>query len=125
MHCLNAFIFLFFQVLGLEFFMSSIAKGDWAIQCVLINDQTVMNNDSIRALEVLDREWVIQPAGQRFKICQLTSTSAILESNGETFYADFEVDGGLLKLQLSRQNVNEAVTVEAFAITADVYSSMV
>ena len=105
--------------------MSSIAKGDWAIECVLINDQTVMNNDSIRALEVLDREWVIQPAGQRFKIYQLTSKSAILESNGETFYADFEVDGSLLKLQLSRQNVRETVTMEAFAITADVYSGMV
>jgi len=103
--------------------MSSIAKGDWAIDCVLINDQTVMNNDSMRAIEILDREWVVQPAGQRFKICQLTSKSAVLESNGETYYADFQVDGGLLKLQLSRQNVKETVTVEAYAMSADVYSS--
>jgi hypothetical protein len=103
--------------------MSSIAKGDWAIDCVLINDQTVMNNDGFRALEILDREWVIQPLGQRFKICQLTPKSAVLKSNGETYYADYQVDGGSLTLRLARQNVKETVTVEAYAITADVYSA--
>ena len=102
--------------------MTTISKGGWAIECVLINDQTVMNNEGMRALEILDTEWVIQPAGQRFRICQLTSKSAILESNGQTYYVDFEVDGSLLKLKLSRQNVKETVTLEAFAMTADVYS---
>jgi hypothetical protein len=105
--------------------MSSIPNGDWAIQCVLLNDQTVVNSDSIRALEILDLEWVIQPAGQRFKVRQLTSKSAVLESNGQTYYAEFQVDGSQLNLQLSRQNVKETLTVEAFSITADVYSSTV
>ena len=103
--------------------MSSIATGNWAIECVLINDQTVVNNDGMRSLEVKDREWVIQPAGQHFKVCQITSKSAVLESNGETYYVDFQVEGSLLKLELSRQNVNETVTLEAYAITADVFSS--
>ena len=101
--------------------MSSIPIGDWAIKCVLVNDETVMNNEGMRALEILDREWVIQPAGQRFKILQLTSKSAVLESEGGTYYADFQIDANKLSLQLSRPNFKEKIRIAAKAITADVY----
>ena len=101
--------------------MSSIPNGDWAIECILVNDETVMNNGGMRALEILENEWVIQPAGQRFKIIQLTPKSAVLESEGGTYYADFQVDANKLSLQLSRPNVKEKIKIAAEAITADVY----
>lgn len=103
--------------------MNSIATGDWAIECVLINDQTVINSDSLRTLKVYEREWVLLPAGQAFKVCRSTMNSAVLESNGETYYADFEVEGSCLTLKLSRQNVKETLTFEAIAINADVFIS--
>lgn len=103
--------------------MNSIATGDWAIECILINDQTVINSDGMRALEVRDHEWLIQPGGQRFVVCKKTADTAVLESEGETYYADFHVDASKLKLRLSRQNVKETVTFDAYAITADVFST--
>ena len=104
--------------------MSFIPEGDWAIECVLINQVTVMNNEGMRAVEVKDDAWVIQPAGQRFRICQSTAKSAVLESNGEVFYADYEVDGNKLLVDLSRRNIKEVVSFEAVAITADVFASL-
>lgn len=100
--------------------MVSIPHGDWAIQCVLINDQTVMNHDGIRALEVLDGEWRLQPSAQQFFVTQMTSKSAVLESEGVTYYADFEIDGGQLNLHLSRPNLKEKISLEAKAIASDV-----
>ena len=68
--------------------MSSIPKGDWAIESVFINEDTVLNCDTIRGLEILADEWVIRPVGQRFRIRQAGSDSAVLESDGEAYYAD-------------------------------------
>ena len=103
--------------------MSSIPTGNWQIECILINDETVMNYESIRGLEILKDEWVIQPSGQRFRIRQSAGNTAVLESNGQVYFADFEVDGCSLKLKMSRQNVKETIGIDAVAITADIYSS--
>ena len=58
--------------------MSSIPKGEWAIESIIVNRQTVVNNDGMRALQILDDEWVIQPAGQRFRIRQSTSKLSLI-----------------------------------------------
>ena len=104
--------------------MSSIPIGSWHIECVLINEETVMNYDSIRGLEIKKDEWVIQPSGQRFRIRQSAGKTAVLESNGDVYFADYEVDGSSLTVKMSRQNMKETITVEAVAITADVFSSI-
>lgn len=101
--------------------MSSIPVGTWAVERLFINGEMVVNNESVRAIQIFDREWVLQPTGQRFKLTQLTANSAVLESNGETFYAEFEIDGNLLDLQLSRANRKEVIRISAEAITADVF----
>ncbi len=99
--------------------MISIPYGDWAIESVLVNETTVVNNDGIRALEILELEWILQPSGQSFQVIQLTSTSAVLRSDGETYFADFEVNGSHLSLQLSRPNLEERISVQAVSISAD------
>ena len=101
--------------------MSTIPQGNWAIECVLINEETVMNSDTVRGLKILKDEWVIQPVGQRFRIRQSSGKTVVLESEGEVYFADFEVNGCNLKLNLSRQNVKETLMIEATAINADVY----
>jgi hypothetical protein len=99
--------------------MISIPYGDWMIQSVLINDTTVMNHDGIRALEILDGEWRLQPATQKFNVTQLTSKSAVLESNGVTYHADFAIEGTHMSMQLSRPNLKERISLEAESITAN------
>ena len=101
--------------------MTCIPHGDWAINCILINETTVMNDDAIRGLEISESEWVLKPIGQRFKVVQSTSNSAVLESKGETYYADFQASGGSLVLQMSRPNFKERIRIEAVAVTADVF----
>jgi len=108
--------------------MDSIPVGNWEIECVIVNRTTVMNNEGIRALEILKDQWVIQPSGQRFQVRQLTNKSnglksAVLESNGETYYADFKVNGNSLQLAMSRPNIKETIHIEAVAISADVFSA--
>lgn len=104
--------------------MSSIPHGDWAIECVLINEETVLNSDGVRALEIHKDEWVIQPNGQRFRVRQTAKKSAVLESEGHVYFADYEVQGSNLMLKLSKENVRETLTIEAVAITADVFVKM-
>ena len=105
--------------------MISIPYGHWAIQSVLVNDTTVVNNESIRAIEILERTWVLQPSGQRFQVIKLNSTSAIIRSNGENYDAEFEVDGNHLTMHLSRKDLNERVTFEAESISADVFVNVI
>jgi hypothetical protein len=115
----------FFPFVSGVCFMISIPYGGWAIQSVLINDTTVMNNEGVRAIEVLEHEWVLQPSGQPLQVVILNSTSAILRSNGDTYDADFEVNGNHLTLHISRRDLNEKVTFEAESITADVFVNVV
>ena len=101
--------------------MISIPHGDWAIESMLVNGTTVVNNDRIRAIEILEDEWFLQPSGQPFEVVQLTSKSGELKSFGETYFVDFEVSGSHLSLRMSRPNVKETICIEAEAITADVF----
>lgn len=101
--------------------MNSIPTGKWAIESVLINEETVMNYDSVRSLHIQKDEWVLQPVGQRFRVRQSSGNSAILESQGDVYYAEYEVSGSDLLLRLSREKVKETLTIEAIAITADVF----
>ncbi|MDG1874068.1 MAG: hypothetical protein P8J27_09155 [Mariniblastus sp.] len=101
--------------------MSSIPVGNWDIECVLVNQTTVMNNDGIRALEILEDEWVIQPAGQRFRIRQAMKqssglNSAVLESGGEVYFVEFSVEGNSMSLAMSRPHIKETIHIEAVAI---------
>ncbi|MEM9942681.1 MAG: hypothetical protein AAF939_14045 [Planctomycetota bacterium] len=101
--------------------MLSIPAGDWMIESVIINDETVLNDDGIRAIEILADEWLVQPVGQKFRVRQAYANTAVLESNGNVYYADFELDGENLNLKLTRQNEKETIQIEAKALTADVY----
>ena len=104
--------------------MNSVPLGGWEIDSVLINATTVMNNDGIRSLRVSDKEWVLQPVGQKFDVIQMTPEKVTLASNGETYFADYVIDGPCLSLELTRPDRGERVTIEAHAITADVFSQV-
>ena len=69
--------------------MNSVPFGGWEIDSVLIDARTVMNNDGIRSLRVSDKEWVLQPLGQKFDVIQVTPKKVTLNSNGEIYFADY------------------------------------
>ena len=104
--------------------MNSIPLGSWQIESVVVNETTVVNNDSIRGLEIFKDEWVIQPLNQRFQLRDVQEGSIVLDSNGRAYFAKFEVNGDRLKLKMSRPKIKETITIDAVAITADVYTSL-
>ena len=104
--------------------MTSVPLGGWEIDSVLINATTVMNNDGIRSLLVAENEWVLQPLGQKFDVIQVTPQKVTLSSNGETYVADYLIDGTRLSLELTRPDRGERVSIEAHAVTADVFSKV-
>ena len=100
--------------------MTCIPLGGWEIDSVLINSTTVMNDDGIRSLRISAEEWVLQPVGQKFDVIQMTPKKVTLGSNGETYFADYVIDGRRLWLKMTRPDRSEKVSIEAHAITADV-----
>jgi len=102
--------------------MSALRAGKWQIQAVLVNDQTVLNNDGFRHLEITTSEFVVQPIGFRFAIQQSTPRSAVLESRGQIYFADFSLQGDAIDLKLSRPNFAETIRIEAEFIDEDIPS---
>lgn len=100
-----------------------IPNGCYEIRCVLINAETVVNDDGVRELEIRDGEWIIQPSGQRFEIEQIQGERAILNSNGHRYFADVTLAGaGTIELELKRENVSETISVEATLIESAIPS---
>ncbi|MEL7496844.1 MAG: hypothetical protein AAFN77_04495 [Planctomycetota bacterium] len=87
---------------------------NYEIQCVLINSETVLNDDGVRRLELNANEWVIQPAEQRFQVEQRHQSNAVLRSNGHRYFAEIhQIDEATIELQLKRENVAGSITIEA------------
>ena len=103
--------------------MISIPLGSWSIESVIVNGTTVVNDDSIRGLEIHEDGWVIQPSNQRFRLRESNGSTAVLESGGQLYYADVDVNADRLSLKMSRPKIEETVTIDAVAVTASVYSS--
>lgn len=91
-----------------------IPKGTYEIRCVLINSETVVNDDGVRELEVHSDEWVVKPSGQTFEIEQVNGGRAILRSNGHRYFAEAQLVGNAtVELELKRENVAEILSIEA------------
>ena len=102
--------------------MSVFREGTWHIETVLVNKETVMNNEGFTGLEVSDNEIVIQPVGMRFKVEQETMHSAIMESRGQVYFADWTVDNTAIELVISRPDVKDTITFSAKRVEAPVPS---
>ena len=100
--------------------MTTLRKGQWQIQSVLVNDQTVLNNEGFLRLEISNDELVIQPIGFRFNIQQSTARSAVLESGGRVFFADFVENDKAIELRLTRPEFEETINIGAEYMDAQV-----
>ncbi len=88
-----------------------VRSGVWAITSVLINDQTVLNNEGFQRLEVDENHVAIEPVGLRLDVAQSTSRSAVLESGSEIYFADFSFSAEKFELILKRPQFNESVKI--------------
>lgn len=94
--------------------MNTFLKGVYEITCVLLNSETVVNNDGLRRLEIQDNAWVLQPAGQAFEIEQLFRKTAILRSNGKRYFAETSrTSEKEILLRLKREHSSETISIEA------------
>ena len=93
--------------------MSKFRPGLWQIESVLVNEQTVVNNEGFLRLDVSENDFVIQPLGFRFYVQQQTPQSAVLESGGRVFFADFLVKDDAVHLKLTRPEFDEVIHIGA------------
>ncbi len=94
--------------------MSVFRSGAWQINSVLVNqDQTVLNDEGFRVLEVAEESIAIEPAGLRFKVQQKTSNSAVLESSGRVYFADWVINEDNVRVKFSRPEMEETISISA------------
>ncbi len=102
--------------------MCTLRAGNWQIQSVLLNEQTVLNNEGFLRLEITPTELLIQPIGFRFKIQFSTPRTAILESRGEVYFVDYVHKGNTVELKLTRPELSDWIQIGAELIETDVES---
>ena len=93
--------------------MSIFKEGIWQIEAVLVNKATVLNNEGFIYFEYQNGALIIQPAGMRFEFEPETMHSAVLNSNGQTYFADWTVDEDKIELILSRPQVKDTISIYA------------
>lgn len=94
--------------------MTTIPQGHYDIECVLIDTETVMNNEGLRGLQINPDSWYLRPAEQRFDVLRQDGRSAVLVSNGHTYYAQVDhLDERQLKISLTRENIQNTIMIEA------------
>ena len=93
--------------------MNAIKNGEWTILSVLVNSETVMNYQGFVHLEIRDDLLTIQPIGLEFRVLRATEGRAVLESRGQTYYADFNFREGKLEMAMTRPNYSESVVITA------------
>ena len=105
--------------------MSFFPNGEWRIKGVLINQETVLNNEGFQFLQIQDDDLVILPADIHFQVKQSRPSSAVLESRGQVYFAEFAAVGKRFALELSRPKFREKIQIEAELVTANVAESAV
>lgn len=92
---------------------SRIRRGNWEIQAVIVNSETVMNDEGFRRLEFANNEMVIQPVGFRFQLSESSDNEVVFMSRGQIFNAAINLDGEHVHLELTRPKFDESISIEA------------
>jgi hypothetical protein len=94
--------------------MSAFRQGEWAILSVEVDTDKVLDQEQYQRLEIDGDQLTIQPSGMKFKVQQSTSRSAVLESRGQVFFADFVAqEQDQMCLELSRPQFSERIRINA------------
>lgn len=103
---------------------SRIRPGSWEIQAVIVNAETVMNDEGFCRLEFANNEMIIQPADLRFQLSEDKGDNTIeFVSRGQVFYAEFRLEGEQVFLELTRPKFHERISIEASYVEAPVFSN--
>jgi hypothetical protein len=100
--------------------MSTFPQGGWQIEGVLINGETVLNDEGYRFIELVDNTLTILPVEMRFVVKQSQRSSAVLESQGQTFFAEIEQADGSLTIEISRPKYKDRIRIEATVVSSPV-----
>lgn len=93
--------------------MVAFRQGEWAILSVEVDETSVFDQQGFQRMELMGDELTIRPSGLKFKVQQSTSRSAVLESHGQVFFADYLTtnDDNQLSLKLSRPQFSETIRI--------------
>jgi hypothetical protein len=93
--------------------MLQIPTGTHAIENVRLDGMAVVDNDRVRAFQIEQDFWVIQPAMQRFDVIHINNQAAALRSGNQTYFAEFRMlDEGTLLIQLRREHRKKVYSFE-------------
>ena len=96
-------------------FMVAIPNGDWAILSIAVDNQSVHSSEGFERIEMSETGMTIRPSGMTFTVQQATKDSAVLESQGQVFFADFKTSqqDQQLNLRLTRPQFAETIDIQA------------
>ena len=97
--------------------MQVFPSGRWRIEMILIDRKTILNNEGFRDILITENELQILPAGMSFSVKQASESTAILQSRGQDFYAQYRLENDVLEIELSRSKFNETILIEAILVT--------
>jgi hypothetical protein len=115
------FLIIYWSLLMSAF--SRIRHGSWEIQSVIVNAETVMNDEGFRRLEFGNNEMLIQPVGFRFQLSESHDNNIVFISRGQIFNAQITLEGEDVQLELTRPKFDERITIEARYVPALVFSN--
>lgn len=90
-------------------------KGEWSILSINVDSQSVHNSEGFERIEMSDNVMTIRPAGMKFTVQHVTERTAVLESQGQVFFADYKTSrqDQQLNLRLTRPQFAETIDIRA------------
>jgi hypothetical protein len=93
--------------------MFQIPTGTHSIENVRLDGMAVVDNDRVRAFQIEQDCWVIQPAMQRFDVVHINNKAAALRSGNQTYFAEFRMlSEDILLIQLRREHGKKVYSFE-------------
>ena len=93
--------------------MSPVSNGRWDIESIVINAETVLNNEGFNQLTISNSKIEIRPADLNFAIESVDGSTMTLLSRGQLFFAKCSTDGEFLEMLLTRPRFTETIKISA------------
>ena len=102
-------------------------KGEWSILSINVDNQSVHNSEGFERIEMSDNVMTIRPAGMKFTVQHVTERTAVLESQGQVFFADYKTSrqDQQLNLRLTRPQFAETIDIRAQIQDWEIWSLIV
>lgn len=93
--------------------MSPLPTGNWLIESVIVNSETIVDDNEFVELHVREDELLIQPVGIRFLIAEENDEGLMLVSNGQMYRAQHHRDDRDFVITMKRPEISDTIKIHA------------